>query len=43
MDDQRLAGLGGPDFLQSVRVVLRNIERNPERFPLAVDDIREAH
>ena len=39
--EERLTGLGR-EFLQSTRVVLGHIERNPEQFPLAVDDIRKA-
>lgn len=39
--EARRSGLGS-DFLQSIRLTLSRIERNPEMYPVAVDDIRKA-
>ena len=39
--EARRVGLGF-EFLRTVRVVLAAIERGPEHFPLALDDIRKA-
>jgi putative addiction module component (TIGR02574 family) len=39
--ETRRAGLGS-EFLQSVRLTLSLIERNPAIYPIAVDDIRKA-
>lgn len=39
--ETRSAGLGF-EFLRAVRVALAGIERAPERYPLALDDIRKA-
>jgi toxin ParE1/3/4 len=39
--ETRRSGLGA-DFLQSVRQTLSRIERDPELYPVAVDDIRKA-
>ena len=39
--DARSTGLGF-EFLRAVRVALAGIERAPEQYPLALDDIRKA-
>ncbi len=39
--EERRVGLGF-EFLRTVRVVLAAIERSPELFPFALDDIRKA-
>lgn len=39
--ESRSVGLGH-EFLRAVRVALAGIEREPARFPVAVDDIRKA-
>jgi plasmid stabilization system protein ParE len=39
--EARSAGLGF-EFLRAVRVALAGIERAPEQYPLALDDIRKA-
>jgi plasmid stabilization system protein ParE len=39
--EQRRAGLGR-EFLSAARSTLAVIERNPEQYPVAVDDIRKA-
>ncbi|MCC6317523.1 MAG: type II toxin-antitoxin system RelE/ParE family toxin [Gemmatimonadaceae bacterium] len=39
--EERRIGLGF-EFLRTVRVVLAAIERAPEHFPVALDDIRKA-
>jgi toxin ParE1/3/4 len=39
--ETRSAGLGF-EFLRAVRVTLSGIERAPEQYPLALDDIRKA-
>ncbi len=38
---ERRVGLGF-EYLRTVRVVLAAIERSPEMFPVALDDIRKA-
>ena len=39
--EERSPGLGH-EFLRAVRATLARIEREPELYPLAVDDIRKA-
>jgi plasmid stabilization system protein ParE len=39
--EDRSAGLGY-EFTRAVRVTLASIERMPQQFPVAVDDIRQA-
>ena len=39
--DARSTGLGF-EFLRAVRVALAGIERAPNQYPLALDDIRKA-
>jgi len=39
--EARSAGLGF-EFLRAVRVALAGIERAPEQYPVALDDIRKA-
>ena len=39
--EERSAGLGH-EFLRAVRATLARIEREPELYPFAVDDIRKA-
>ena len=39
--EERSAGLGA-EFLRAVRATLAQIEREPELYPVALDDIRKA-
>jgi plasmid stabilization system protein ParE len=39
--EARSVGLGH-EFLRAVRVALAGVQREPERYPVAVDDIRKA-